>query len=63
MITKQILDLSEEKIDEIDVEKDKHPYLKAFGIGAIEGAIDSAVLMYIPVLIACFIWKHRALNK
>lgn len=62
-ITKNILDWTEEKFDEIDVVEDKHPFLKAFGLGAIQGAIDGAVFMYIPVLIGCYIWKHKALKK
>lgn len=62
-LASRILDWSNDKFDEIDVSKDKHPYLKAFGCGAIEGFIDAAVVMYIPVLIAAYYWKHKATKK
>ena len=62
-IVKKVLDWNEEKIDEIDVTEDKHPYLKAFGHGAIDGFVDAAVLMYIPVLIAAYYWKRKAEQK
>lgn len=62
-LTKKLLDWKEDRFDEIDVINDKHPYLKAFGCGAIEGCIDAAVVMYIPVLIAAYYWKHKATKK
>lgn len=49
--------------DNIDMENDKHPLLKAFGCGAVEGYMDAAIVMYIPVLISAFYWKHKANNK
>ena len=62
-IVKRLLDWNEEKIDEIDVTEDKHPYLKAWGHGAIDGFVDAAVIWYIPVLIAAYYWKHKAEKK
>lgn len=60
-ITKAILDWTKKKTDEINVNT-KHPFAKAFGLGAIEGAIDAAVFMY-PILLGTAIyWKHKA-NK
>lgn len=49
-MVKEILDWTEEKLDEIDVDNDKHPMLKAFGLGAIQGFIDGAVIAY-PFLV------------
>lgn len=31
--------------------------------GFVEGVIDGALIMYIPVTIACFVWKKKALKK
>lgn len=60
-ITKGILDWTEEKFDEID-ENTKHPLLKAFGLGAIEGAIDGAVLMY-PIIVGSLYWVAYKARK
>ena len=60
-ITKGILDWTEEKFDEID-ENTKHPLLKAFGLGAIEGAIDGAVLMY-PIIVGSLYWAAYKARK
>lgn len=45
-ITHMILDWTEEKMDDLlcDDGKIKHPYAKAFAIGALEGLIDGAVV-------------------
>lgn len=62
-MVKKVLDWNEKKIDEIDVTKDKHPYLKAWGHGAIEGFVDSAVIWYIPLLMTAYYWKRKAEEK
>ena len=36
---------------------------KAFASGFVEGFCDAAVVMYVPVLIGCYIWKKKALEK
>jgi hypothetical protein len=59
---RSILAKADEIYDNIDENNDKHPYLKAFGCGAVEGFMDAAVMMYIPVLIGAFYWKIKA-NK
>lgn len=65
-MVKKVLDWTEEKMDgimdDIDNGTDKHPYLKAFGLGAIEGFIDGAVIAYPFLLIAC-IMKNREIKK
>lgn len=62
MLVKEVLNKVEEKFDDIDV-TDKHPYLKAFGLGAIEGAIDGAVIWFPIVLGACYYWRKKAQGK
>ena len=60
MLARKILDWTQEKFDEIDYEKDKHPSLKAFGCGAVEGIIDG-MLMSLPIaLFGMGIWKKVA---
>ena len=62
-LTERLLDWNNEKFDEIDATKDKHPNLKAAGTGAVKGYIDAAVIMYIPALILVYYWKHKATKK
>lgn len=62
MLAREILNWTEEKMDDIDVEKDKHPYLKAFGLGAVEGYIDGAMIAYPILLVGSFI-VGRKLKK
>lgn len=61
-VTKQVLDWTEEKFEEALEEDSKHSYLKAFGLGAIEGFIDGAVLMY-PILVAGLFIAGKELKK
>lgn len=56
-----ILDWVDKKSDAID-ENTKHPLLKSFGLGAIEGGIDAAVIAY-PFLIAGTIIAAHKLKK
>lgn len=60
-ITRKVLNWTDKKFDAID-ENTKHPYLKAFGLGAVEGVIDGAVLMY-PVLIGGLMLANHQLSK
>lgn len=62
-LVKKLLDWNEEMRSEIDVTKDKHPYLKAFGSGAIEGYVNSATLLFPIALALGYYWKHQALKK
>ena len=60
-VTKEILNWVEKETDKID-ENTKHPYLKSFGLGAIEGAIDGAVLMY-PILVGSLYYIGYKIKK
>lgn len=61
-MVKKVLDWTEKKTEEVDIENDKHPYLKAFGLGVIEGAIDGAVIMY-PILVGTLFYVGYKLEK
>ena len=68
-LVRNILDWTEDKITEIDndiangTNKIKHPYLKVFGLGAIEGAIDSLVVTGTLTVIAGTIIKVASKKK
>lgn len=36
---------------------------KAFMSGVVEGFMDAAIIMYIPVTIAAYIWQAKATKK
>lgn len=55
-IARKILNWTDEKSNEIDMMNDKHPYLKAFGLGGIEGFIDGCIIMY-PIVVGSLYWK------
>ena len=61
-MVKKIWDWTEEKLEEIDVDNDKHPYLKAFGLGGIQGFINGAVIAYPFLILGCII-KDREIKK
>lgn len=61
-IVKELLNWTEEKFEEIDTDNDKHPYLKSFGLGAIEGFVDGAVIAY-PILVGTLYYVGYKLNK
>ena len=63
-LVKGILNWTDKQMEEIENNPEvKHPYVKAFGLGVIEGAIDGAVIMYPIVLAAGYYWKNKALKK
>ena len=57
MLAKKVLKWNDRKFDEIDVMKDKHPHLKAFRAGAIEGYIDAMILAPVAYLTGYIIGK------
>ena len=44
-------------------EDDRKAAGKASASGFVEGFMDAAVVMYIPVLIACIVYKNKAEKK
>ena len=63
-IAKNILSWSDKQFDEVlNNPKCKHPYIKSAMCGAIEGAIDAAIIAYPIFMIGCYYWKYQALKK
>lgn len=63
-ITRKLINWCDVKFEESLHEEDvRNGAKKAFISGAVEGLMDAAVIMYIPVTIACYIWKGKALKK
>lgn len=62
-IIHKVLDWTEKTTNELDPKTDKHAYAKAFGLGAIEGLIDSAVFWCLSLLALCYYWKGKAEKK
>lgn len=59
-ITRKLLELSDRKFEEACNENKSG---KTFLSGVIEGFMDGAVLMYVPVLIAIGIAHHKNTKK
>lgn len=59
-VTRKLINWCDTKFDEAVREDSGH---KAFMSGAVEGAMDAAIIMYVPVTIACYIWRHEATKK
>lgn len=59
-ITRKIIDWCDDKYTEA-VREDSGK--KAFASGFVEGLVDGVVLFHIPVTVACYIWKSKALKK
>ena len=68
-LVRNILDWTDNKFTEIEndiasgTNEIKHPYLKSFGLGAIEGAIDSLVVTGALTVIAGTIIKVTSKKK
>lgn len=63
-ITRKIIDWCDNTFEESIYEKDDRKAMrKVAASGFVEGLIDGAVVMYIPVLIACYVYKHQASKK
>jgi hypothetical protein len=56
-MTRGILNWTQEKYDKVieNIDTEKHPYAKSFGLGCIEGAIDGAIIAYPVLLAGCLI--------
>ena len=64
-LVKGILKWTDEQMEKIEnnIDEVKHPYVKAFGIGAIEGAIDSLVVTGTIVAVAGVVTKVISKKK
>lgn len=63
-VMRNIIEWCDKKMDDAYEETDERKaYGKAFASGIVEGACDAAVIMYVPVLIACYFWQNKATKK
>lgn len=63
-IMRNIINWCDNKLEEALEETDERKsYNKAFMSGAVEGACDAAIIMYVPVLIACYVYKAKLDKK
>ena len=63
-VTRNLIDWCDKKFDEaLHEEDERKSSAKAFASGAVEGFMDAAILLYVPVLIACYIWQGKANKK
>ena len=63
-VTRKLINWCDTKFDEaLYEEDDRKAGGKAFASGFVEGFMDAAVVMYIPVVIACYIWQAKATKK
>ena len=62
-ITRQLLNWCDKKFENALHEPDDRKSMRDASIsGFVEGFVDGAIIMYVPVLIACCVYKHKA-NK
>lgn len=63
-VTRGLIDWCDAKFNEALHETDERKAArKALASGAVEGFMDAAVLLYIPVVIACYVWQAKADKK
>ena len=63
-IARSLINWCDTKFNEaLHEEDDRKAARKAVASGAVEGFMDAAVLMYIPVVIACYVWQSKANKK
>lgn len=59
-MTRKLIDWCDNKFEEA-VREDNN--CKAAMSGAVEGLMDGAVIMFVPVTISCLIWRYKATKK
>ena len=63
-VARKLIDWCDTKFDEaLHEEDDRKAARKAFASGAVEGFVDGAVLMYVPLVIGCYIYKAMLKKK
>ena len=63
-VTRKLIDWCDTKFDEaLHEEDDRKAARKAAASGAVEGFVDGAVLMYVPLVIGCYIYKAKLKKK
>lgn len=64
MIMRGIIEWCDKKMEEaFDEDDDRKAFGKAAASGAVEGFCDAAIIMYVPVVIACWIYQSKLAKK
>lgn len=63
-VMRAIIEWCDNKLGEAIEETDERKaYGKAAASGAVEGFCDAAIIMYVPVLIACYVYQAKLAKK
>ena len=63
-IMRRVIDWCDDKMHDAYMEdNDRKACGKAFVSGAVEGFCDAAIIMYVPLVIGCFIYKKMLAEK
>lgn len=63
-VMRGVIDWIDNKMEEAYEEEDERKaYGKAALSGAVEGFCDAAIIMYIPVVIACYVYQAKLAKK
>lgn len=63
-VTRRLINWCDAKFNEaLDEKDDRKASVKAFTSGAVEGFMDAAIVMYVPVLIMCHYYMNKAAKK
>ena len=63
-VTRTLINRCDTKFNEaLQEEDDRKADAKAFTSGAVEGFMDVAIVLYVPMLIACYYYKSKAAGK
>ena len=61
-MVQEVLEWVDEKIEEVDMDQDKLAIPKCFGLGAIKGFIDGAVIAY-PIMLGTLLYVGHKIKK
>ena len=63
-IMRNIIEWCDKKMEDAYAETDyRKAGGKAFASGFVEGFCDAAIIMYVPVFIACHVWQAKATKQ
>ena len=63
-VTRKLIDWCDTKFEEaLHEEDDRKAARKACLSGAVEGFVDGAGLMYVPLVIGCYVYKAKLKKK
>lgn len=63
-VTRKLIKWCDSKFNEaLHEEDDRRANAKAFASGAVEGVVDAAVILYVPLLITCYRYMYKSDGK